>query len=77
LTVIGGPSLVVTLSMLGLAFAIAVLANLQMRRPYERRIHGVPWLVIQFVAVAICFVMAAHLVSLLMGRELESNRLGY
>lgn len=74
---VGGPSLIASLSTLGVAFAFAVLANLQMRRPYERRIHGVPWLAVQFVALAICFVMAAHLVSLLMGHDLHSSRLAY
>lgn len=74
---VGGPSLAVSLTVLGIAFACAVIANLQMRRPYERRIHGVPWLAVQFLAIAICFVMAAHLVSLLMGHDLNSNRLSY
>lgn len=74
---VGGPSLIASLSILGIAFAFAVLANLEMRRPYERRIHGVPWLAVQFVALAICFVMAAHLVSLLMGHDLHSSRLAY
>lgn len=74
---IGAPGLIVTLSTLGIALAIAVLANLQMRRPYERRIHGVPWLAVQFIATALCFAMAAHLVSLLMGHDLQSSRLAY
>lgn len=69
--------MIVTLSTLGIALAVAVLANLQVRRPYERRVHGVPWLAVQFVAIALCFVMAAHLVSLLMGHDLHSSRLAY
>lgn len=69
--------MIVTLSTLGIALAVAVLANLQMRRPYERRVHGVPWLAVQFVAIALCFVMAAHLVSLLLGHDLHSSRLAY
>lgn len=69
--------MIVTLSTLGIALAVAVLANLQVRRPYERRVHGVPWLAVQFVAIALCFVMAAHLVSLLMGHDLHSRRLAY
>lgn len=67
----------VSLSILVIALGVAVLANLQMRRPYERRIHGVPWLALQFVAIAICFVMTAHLISLLMGHDLHSSRLAY
>lgn len=74
---IGGPSLTVSLSVFAIALAVTVLANLQMRRPYERRIHGVPWLALQFIAIAICFVMAAHLISLLMGHDLHSSRLAY
>jgi hypothetical protein len=39
-----------------------------MRRPFERRwLPVVPWLGVQFVAVAVLLVMAAHLVSLLTG----------
>jgi hypothetical protein len=74
---IGGPSLLTSLWILGAALAFAMLANLQMRRPYERRVHGVPWLAIQFLAIAICFVMAAHLLSIFMGHDLHSSRLAY
>jgi hypothetical protein len=74
---VGGPSLLVSLTTLVIALGCAVFANLQMRRPYERRIHGVPWLAVQFVAIAICFVMMAHLISLLMGHDLHSSRLAY
>ena len=74
---VGGPNLIASLSILGIALIFAVLANLQMRRPYERRIHGVPWLAVQFIAIAISFVMAAHLISLMMGHDLHSSRLAY
>jgi hypothetical protein len=77
LILVDGPSLLVSLSILGIALVCAVLANWQMRRPYERRIHGIPWLVVQFTAIAVCFVMAAHLISLLMGHDFHSNRLAY
>ena len=74
---VGGPSLSVSWVAFGIALTFAILANLQMRRPYERRIRGVPWLAVQFIAIAICFVMAAHLVSLVMGHDLHSSRLTY
>ena len=39
-----------------------------MRRPFERRwLPVVPWLGIQFLAVAVALVMLAHLISLLTG----------
>ena len=37
-----------------------------MRRPFERRwLPVIPWLGIQFLAVAVALVMLAHLISLL------------
>jgi multisubunit Na+/H+ antiporter MnhE subunit len=62
------PELGVTVASLVAAFAIAALANWQMRRPFNRRwLPVVPWLGVQFVAVAVLLVMAAHLISLLTG----------
>lgn len=62
------PELGATIASLVIAFGFAALANWQMRRPFERRwLPIVPWLGVQFVAVAVLLVMAAHLVSLLTG----------
>ncbi|HEU4826645.1 MAG TPA: hypothetical protein VFS85_09215 [Dongiaceae bacterium] len=62
------PELGATIASLVIAFGFAALANWQMRRPFERRwLPVVPWLGVQFVAVAVLPVMAAHLVSLLTG----------
>jgi hypothetical protein len=63
-----GPPLDVTIATLAIAFGFAALANWQMRRPFERRwLPVVPWLGIQFLAVAVALVMLAHLISLLTG----------
>ena len=63
-----GPPLDVTIATLAIAFGFAALTNWQMRRPFERRwLPVVPWLGIQFLAVAVALVMLAHLISLLTG----------
>jgi hypothetical protein len=63
------PQLGATIAMLAIAFGFAALANWQMRRPFERRwLPVVPWLGVQFLAVAVALVMLAHLVSLLTGQ---------
>jgi hypothetical protein len=63
-----GPPLDVTIATLAIAFGFAALANWQMRRPFERRwLPVIPWLGIQFLAVAVALVMLAHLISLLTG----------
>jgi multisubunit Na+/H+ antiporter MnhE subunit len=62
------PELGTTVAALVIAFAFAALANWQMRRPFTKRwLPAVPWLGVQFLAVAIALVMLAHLVSLLTG----------
>lgn len=62
------PGLGATIASLVVAFGFAALANWQMRRPFERRwLPLVPWLGVQFVAVAVLLVMVAHLISLLTG----------
>jgi hypothetical protein len=62
------PEFGATIVTLAVAFGCAALANWQMRRPFERRwLPVVPWLGVQFVAVAVLLVMAAHLISLLTG----------
>jgi len=74
--VTGGPGLAVSLGVIVAAICVAGIATWQLRRPYERRIHGVPWFALQFLAAAAFFVMAAHLVSLLTGHPLQ-GRAGY
>ena len=62
------PELDATIASLVIALGIAALANWQMRRPFQKRwLPVVPWLGVQFVAVAVLLVMAAHLISLLTG----------
>ena len=62
------PELGVTIATVVIAFACAALANWQMRRPFHRRwLPAVPWLGVQFLAVAIFLIMLAHLLSLLTG----------
>lgn len=62
------PQLGATVATLVVALGFAALANWQMRRPFERRwLPVVPWLGVQFLAVAVALIMVAHLVSLLTG----------
>ena len=62
------PELGATIASLVIAFLFAALANWQMRLPFNRRwLPVVPWLGVQFIAVAVLLVMAAHLISLLTG----------
>lgn len=74
---LGGPSLLLSFSVFVVALMVAAFANYQLRRDYIDRIKGVPWFAVQFVAAAICFVMAAHVISLLTGQPLHSSRAGY
>jgi multisubunit Na+/H+ antiporter MnhE subunit len=62
------PQLGATVAALVIALGFAALANWQMRRPFERRwLPVIPWLGVQFLAVAVALIMLAHLVSLLTG----------
>lgn len=62
------PELGATIAMVVIALACAALANWQMRRPFHRRwLPVVPWLGVQFLAVAVFLIMLAHLVSLMTG----------
>jgi hypothetical protein len=72
-----GPGLELSLAIFLIALAIGGLANWQLRRDYLHRIRGVPWFGVQFVAAAICLVIAAHLVTLMTGHDLHSSRGGY
>ena len=63
------PQLGATVATLIVALGFAALANWQMRRPFERRwLPVIPWLGVQFLAVAVALIMIAHLVSLLTGQ---------
>ncbi len=68
------PELGETVTTLIVALCFGALANWQMRRPFERRwLPVVPWLGVQFLAVAIALIMVAHLISLLTGRPFGRN----
>lgn len=68
------PELHATIASLLVALCFAALANWQMRRPFERRwLPVVPWLGVQFLAVAVFLIMFAHLVSLLTGHPFGRN----
>jgi cytochrome oxidase assembly protein ShyY1 len=72
-----GPDLGLSIVVVALAAVVAGLANWQLRRPADRRLWpAVPWLGVQFVAVAFFLIFAAHLVTLLSGRHF-SGRGGY
>lgn len=63
-----------TVSALAVALVFAALANWQMRRPFDRRwLPVIPWLGVQFLAVAVALIMIAHLVSLLTGHPFGRN----
>jgi hypothetical protein len=61
------PGFEVTLATLAVGLAIGGLANWQLRRPLDLRWPVVPWLAVQFVALAVLLVFGAHLISLLTG----------
>ncbi|WP_374652710.1 hypothetical protein [Dongia sp.] len=69
----GGPGLLISSAVFVTALALAALANLQMRRPYERRMHGIPWVAVQFVAVVVCFTLILHIAGLLTGHEFKGR----
>jgi hypothetical protein len=68
------PQLGATVAALVIALGLAGLANWQMRRPFHRRwLPVIPWLGVQFLAVAVALIMLAHLVSLLTGQPFGRN----
>jgi hypothetical protein len=72
-----GPGLAFTLAVLLAALAVAGLANYRERRPREiGKVPLVSYSAIQMVAVVIALLMAAHLVSLVMGHPLKSRYFG-
>ena len=74
---VGGPGFIVSIGALLAALGFAVFANLQMRLPYERRIRGVPWLGLQFIAVVNILIMMTHIVTLLVGHDFHGGRSAY
>jgi hypothetical protein len=67
------PGLEVTLALLGLGLVLGGVANWQLRRPFDLRWPVVPWLAVQFVALAVLLVFGAHLISLLTGHPFGRN----
>lgn len=63
----GGPGLVTSGVVLAIALVLCVIANLQTRRPYERRIHGVPWVAVQFIGVVVAAILIMHIAGLVTG----------
>jgi hypothetical protein len=61
------PGLDTTLIALAIALVLGGLANWQLRRPIDLRWPVVPWLAVQFVALAALLIFGAHLISLLTG----------
>lgn len=61
-------SLTVTISILVAALAVGAVANYRSRQPIELgETRWVPYLGVQFVAILVVVLMAAHLVTLLTG----------
>jgi hypothetical protein len=69
------PGLEVTLATLAIGLAVGGLANWQLRRPHDLRWPVVPWLAVQFVALALLLIFGAHLISLLTGHPFGRDRL--
>lgn len=68
-----GPGLETTLAVLAAGLVLGGLANWQLRRPVDLRWPVVPWLGVQFVALALVLVFGAHLISLLTGHPFGRN----
>lgn len=69
-------SLVLTLSLLAAALAVVGFANWRERQP--RRLDKTPLIsypLIQMVGIVVAILMAAHLVSLLTGQQLQGRRM--
>jgi len=62
-----------TLTTLGVALAIAGLANWRERRPRPGNPSLVPYTAVQIVAIVVVVLMGAHVVSLLTGHQLTSR----
>ena len=61
--------LTVTLVILGVALVAGIFANIQSRRPPDpTKVRMLPYLGIQFFAILVVILMAAHLITLLTGK---------
>lgn len=67
------PGLEATLAVLAVGLMMGGLANWQLRRPFDLRWPVVPWLAVQFVALAVVLIFGAHLISLLTGHTFGRN----
>ena len=62
-------TMTMTLSLLGAAIVVAVLANVLSRRPTEfGKVRLFPYLGLQFIALVCAMFMAAHLLTLISGK---------
>ena len=70
-------SLVLTLALLAAATVVFAVASILVRRPLPPgKVRLIPPGALQFLALLIMLIMAAHLVSLLTGRPLTSRYFG-
>jgi hypothetical protein len=67
------PGLELTLAVLAVGIMLGGLANWQLRRPFDLRWPVVPWLAVQFLALAVLLIFGAHLISLLTGHPFGRN----
>jgi hypothetical protein len=68
------PDLPTTLGIFIGAMVVGGLANWQLRRPFHERLFPlVPWMKVQFVVAFVAIIMAAHLISLITGHELQGR----
>jgi hypothetical protein len=67
------PGLEATLVALAIGLVLGGIANWQLRRPAHLRWPVVPWLAVQFIALAVLLIFAAHLISLLTGHPFGRN----
>ena len=67
------PGLTFTLVALAIGAVAGGLANWQLRRPVDLRWPVVPWLGVQFVALAVVLIFGAHLISLVTGHPFGRN----
>ena len=67
----------VTLVLLVIALAVIVISNIMARRPPDfERVWPIPYNSLQFIAILVAIVMAAHLVTLLSGKPF-TGRMGH
>lgn len=60
---------------LGVAFALLVLATWQTRRKREPgKLPIIPWVGVQYVAVVVIIIVSIHVIGLLTGQELKGRR---